>query len=188
MSDFYPGKQMTYRYCKGIWILLSIWILLCSSNFSWAEDIKEETQPGTSQSLYDKGVFIEQQNGFSGCAHAADWYLKAAESGHAEAQYRLASLYHGECSDIKDEAAARYWYMKAAEQGDVHAQVEAGLMYRHGWPNHDYKLAVQLFLQTAQQGNKRAQYELSAMYMYGIGVEQDEFLARKWLESVYDLQ
>jgi len=186
MSGFYPGKQMTYRHCKSVWVLLSIWILLCSGNFSQAEDIKEAAQLETPQSLYKKGTFIEQQKGFSGCAHAADWYLKAAESGHAEAQYRLASLYHGECSDIKDEVVARYWYVKAAEQGHVYAQVEAGLMYRHGWPNYDYKLAAQLLLQAAQQGNKRAQYELGEMYMHGIGVEQDEFLARKWLKSFHD--
>ena len=54
------------------------------------------------------------------------WYTKAAEQGHAEAQYELGLLYGtGGGTDHRipiDMAKRTYWYKKAAEQGHAEAQ------------------------------------------------------------------
>ena len=60
---------------------------------------------------------------------AIEWYKKAAEQGHAYAQFKLGYLYHylgelchhGVGVDQSDSTAMR-WYAKAAAQGDEQAQ------------------------------------------------------------------
>jgi tetratricopeptide (TPR) repeat protein len=64
--------------------------------------------------------YFEQDN----YAEAVKWYRKAAEQGHAEAQYALGYSYqygHGVAQD--DEEAAN-WYRKATEQGHEAARQE----------------------------------------------------------------
>ena len=48
---------------------------------------------------------------------AFEWYLKAAEQGHAKAQYML-----GCCYFMLDYTQAVHWWRKAAEQGLAEAQ------------------------------------------------------------------
>ena len=50
-------------------------------------------------------------------ATAAALYKKAAEQGHAEAQFHLGMCYLNGVGVRKDEATAVAWYRKAAEQG-----------------------------------------------------------------------
>ena len=47
---------------------------------------------------------------------------KAAEQGHAEAQYTLGVLYFNGWGVPQDVLRAEFWYRKAAEQGDAYAQ------------------------------------------------------------------
>ena len=57
---------------------------------------------------------------------------KAAEQGHADAQFLLGLMYDvGEGVPENDAEAVR-WYRKAAEQGDAPAQNNLGLMYGNG--------------------------------------------------------
>ena len=47
---------------------------------------------------------------------AFDWYKKAAEQGHGNAQYALGEMYM--CGGVEaDDEKAVYWYKKAAQQG-----------------------------------------------------------------------
>jgi TPR repeat protein len=57
---------------------------------------------------------------------AVKWYRRAAEQGHADAQYALAEMYHwGKEGVAKDETDAEELYRKAAAQG--HARAKAHL-------------------------------------------------------------
>ena len=51
---------------------------------------------------------------------AVYWYRKAAEQGHATAQFNLAVSYRNGEGVAQDHGQAAYWYEKAAAQG--HAQ------------------------------------------------------------------
>ena len=71
-----------------------------------------------------------------GVAEDADkavyWYEKAAEQGHAEAQWALGFMYD-DGSDVKqDYTKANYWYEKAADRGNSSAQNHLGMRYYEG--------------------------------------------------------
>lgn len=54
---------------------------------------------------------------------AAKWYRRAAEQGHAKAQFAAGNLYLGGVGVKADMAEARRWLQKAAEQGHQRAQM-----------------------------------------------------------------
>ena len=78
-------------------------------------------------------------------------YNKAAQQGHAEAQYELGSIHSqgwGEDSwgVPQNYAEAVKWYRKAAEQGDAEAQTNLGKMYATGsGTQHDDAAAAKWF-------------------------------------------
>ena len=53
---------------------------------------------------------------------AVEWYRKAAEQGHAQAQNNLAVCLDNGSGCAADKAEAFKWYKKAAEQGIKEAQ------------------------------------------------------------------
>lgn len=63
---------------------------------------------------------------------AAHWFGKAAEQGHAEAQYHLASFYLPGGGLPRDEQRAFQWCLRAAEQGVQKAQESLARMYFNG--------------------------------------------------------
>jgi len=65
-------------------------------------------------------------------AKAAEWFRKAAEQGHAEAQFTLSLLYHDRQGVQKDDAQAAKWLLKSAEQGYASAQKNLAVLYAGG--------------------------------------------------------
>jgi len=105
---------------------------------------------------------------------AVDWFSKAAEQGHMEAQTKLGFMYATGKGVAQNYHTAVYWCYKAAEQGDVISQYNLGLMYAEGQGvAKDNSLAVSWYSKAAAQGHARAQYNLGSMYANGIGVVKD---------------
>jgi TPR repeat protein len=63
---------------------------------------------------------------------AVKWFRRAAESGHAEAEYNLGLMLMNGQGVTKDSAEALKWYRRSAEQGYVLAQNNLGLMLAQG--------------------------------------------------------
>jgi TPR repeat protein len=63
---------------------------------------------------------------------AADWYLKSANQGFADAQTMLGVMYAKGIGLPKNLAEAISWYRKAAMQGNKHAQRNLGMLYSDG--------------------------------------------------------
>ncbi len=63
---------------------------------------------------------------------AAYWYQKAAEQGHAEAQFNLARLYATGQGVPRDQEQALRWVRAAASQGYAPAQARFGMRYAEG--------------------------------------------------------
>ena len=61
-----------------------------------------------------------------------EWYRKAAEQGHSQAQFNLGVMLANGRGIAKDEQEAVEWYRKAAEQGNVLAQINLGVMLANG--------------------------------------------------------
>ena len=83
-----------------------------------------------------------------------------AESGNADAQSDLGSMYYAGHGDLeKSELEAVKWYTKAAEQGSAIGQYNLGTMYLFGKGGLEKssKKAVELYTKAAEQGNEDAQ-------------------------------
>ena len=77
--------------------------------------------------MYDIGRGVPEDD-----AEAVRWYRRAAEQGHAGAQYFLGLMYDYGLGVPLDDAEAVIWYRLAAEQGDASAQNNLGVMYGTG--------------------------------------------------------
>jgi TPR repeat protein len=105
----------------------------------------------------------------------------AANSGHAEARFLLATLFlHGRGGVVKDEARAIRLYREQAEAGDARAQNALGQMLLHGQggPKNAAE-AVGWFRRAAEQKLAAAQSNLGYAYAHGEGIAPDK---RKALE------
>ena len=135
------------------------------------------------EEMYDSGkdnYYGETGNGGYD-AETVKRYLKEAEQGNADAQYRLGVMYgNGYGVQQNDEESAK-WYRKAAEQGHAYAQNDLGFLYQNGFgvERNDAE-AFRLYRLAAEQGDAMGQYNLGLMYEYGCGVPKNMRLARKW--------
>jgi len=95
-------------------------------------------------------------------AKAIPWYFKAAQQGHAEAQFWLGGLYAGTKQASKpDFTLSSQWYLKAAEQGHVGAQFSIARHYETGLGvEPDEAKATAWYLKAAQQGHAAAKNDL----------------------------
>ena len=107
-------------------------------------------------------------------------YRQAAETGCAEAQYRLGAGYsYGALP--QDDAEAVKWYRLAADQGHARAQHELGWMYEGGLGvAQDFAEAARLYRIAADLGVVGAQSDLGRLYRNGTGVPRDDVEALKW--------
>ena len=62
-------------------------------------------------------------------AEAGKWFRKAANGGHAAAQFNLGAMYTEGQGVAREYAEAAKWYRKAADRGDAKTQFNLGLMY-----------------------------------------------------------
>ena len=60
---------------------------------------------------------------------AVEWYRKAAEQGHGDAQLYLGNMYKNGYGVPEDLKAAVKWYRKSAEQGNAKGQHRMGWVY-----------------------------------------------------------
>lgn len=129
----------------------------------------EEAQISVAQA-YEKGEGVKESK-----LEASKWYGRAADQGNAEAQYRLATLFHEGAAGLKKnpERAFRL-YRAAAKQGHVEAQNWLGYSYQHGLGvKQDDKAAVAWYQKAADAKLAIAENNLGLMYLGGKGVEQD---------------
>ncbi|MCD8053923.1 MAG: sel1 repeat family protein [Lachnospiraceae bacterium] len=144
----------------------------------------EETQ---AEEMYIRG-FLHDANQvktpYRDDETAAACYAKAAELGHAEAQFYLGAFYQVGRGVPRDREKAIYWFRKAAEQGMGEAQFNMGTYYGEGKDiPRDSEKAVYWFQKSAENGIVHAQYNLGLYYYRGDGVEKNPTLARYWLEQ-----
>ncbi|MCY4638514.1 MAG: protein kinase [Acidobacteria bacterium] len=107
------------------------------------------------------------------CGTAVAWHQKAADSGHAHAQFEIGEL----CRKGMPAHAAAAWYRKAANQGHAGAQYQLGRLYDNDAtdePVDDHQMqaaeaALAWYRKAAAQGHLDAQYNLGRFYESGRG-------------------
>ena len=119
---------------------------------------------------------------------ATNWFCKAAEQGHAEAQYYLGLCYGYGHGAPQDYTEAVKWYREAAEQGHAEAQYYLGTCYSLGQGVQlDDSEAAKWFREAAEQGDAEAQFCLGWCYYDGGGVPQDHVEAYKWFKLAAEM-
>lgn len=109
--------------------------------------------------------------------------ISRAESGNADAQFQLGTMYIDGDVVKKDTATAAKWFLKAANQEVLAAQYYMGYAYRDGvGVPQNYKESAKWFRKAAEKGLSDAQYELGCLYIDGNGVPQNFVLAARWFE------
>lgn len=117
-------------------------------------------------------------------AQALPWYLKAAQSGVAEAQVRLAEFYAEGLVVEQDDEQAEAWFGRAAEQGDDEGQFALGL--HHEEVLGDNATAAVWYEKAARQGNPDAQYRLGLLLLGEPGVARHAVRAWMFLSLAAD--
>jgi TPR repeat protein len=115
------------------------------------------------------------------------WLRKAADQGHATAQYALAVNYAEGAGVKQDYAEALQWYRKAAEGGEAGAAYGVGFSYAKGeGVPQDYPEAVRWYRKAAEAGNAQGQYALGYSYHQGLGVPRDQSEGTRWMRRAAD--
>ena len=143
---------------------------------------------GDPESQYGIGEILSSANMHK---EAFEWYIKAAEQGHASAQFEVGSML-GSGKGVKKNAKESFnWYEKSAKQGHVFAETMLGAYYEHGvGVPQNYKLSYKWNKSAAQKGNPGAQLNLGYIYGNGLGVQRDVIKAYAWtnLAATYGLE
>jgi hypothetical protein len=112
-------------------------------------------------SLYADGLAVKRDD-----RAAAEWYRRAAEKGHVEAQFALGFLYlngagEGDKAVPANPAAAARWLRPAAESGNASGQYLLGQLYQEGrGVALDEAEALRWSLRAAEQGHAGAQFDV----------------------------
>lgn len=131
----------------------------------YATALKEFKADKDKNSYYNLGVmYFKGQGVKADHLRGVEWFKKAAEMGHVNAQFILGTLYDQGGDVVQDRAVAAKWYRKAAEQGHAQAQFNLGLMYTNGeGVPKDRKEAVTWLKKAARQGHMAAGKLLGVM-------------------------
>jgi TPR repeat protein len=109
---------------------------------------------------------------------AFQWFEKAANLGHTEAQFELGECYSSGKGVAASQLNAVVWLHKASDQGHVKALFSLG-MYLVATMK-DPSEAVACIRTAAECKNPEAQYQLGTYYHDGIGVEIDHAKGNFW--------
>ncbi len=104
-----------------------------------------------------------------------------AESGDADAQYRIGVMYRDGKGVPRYISEALIWFRRAAEQNEARAQAALGDIYRDGQGvEQDDKEAADWYAKAAAQGEPHGQSELGYIYGTGSGRPKDLVLSYMW--------
>jgi TPR repeat protein len=126
----------------------------------------------SAEELYQQGKALIEKRDKTLINDIFNCFLKAAEMGHAEAQYEVADCYHNGFSVAQDYAKAFEWFNKAAAQGLSDAEYQVGYRYHDGrGVAKDIKKAAAWWSKAAAKGNQMARIALDDLKSQGINID-----------------
>lgn len=115
---------------------------------------------------------------------AAEWYLKAAQQDHDDAQNNLGIMYSHGLGVAQDHKQAFELFLEAAERGNLAAMSNIGNCYYSGkGVEQDYGKAAEYHSKAAHLGYANSQEVLGEMYLDGKGVEKNPAKGAYWLKA-----
>ena len=136
----------------------------------------------TPEEQYQKGKQFYQNKNYK---NAFEWYKKAAEQGHVEAQNSLGWSYQYSYFGVdKDLVQAAYWYRKAAEQEHAIAQYNLGFCYKYGLGvDKDLVQAAYWYHKSAENGYADAKIALNKLEGSKIDQENEKLFDFKLITN-----
>jgi len=114
---------------------------------------------------------------------AVKWLRRAADQGHAQAQYHLGRCYDCGFGVGIDKMRAFMWHLAAGLQGDAHAQYQLGSSYYSGHGiERDRTKAVWWYTAAAEQKLANAEFALGQCFFVGQGVAENKEKAAEWCQ------
>jgi TPR repeat protein len=108
-----------------------------------------------------------------------------AESGNAQAQYRLAIQYQAGLGVVANPTQASHWMREAAAQDHGLALHGLGIMYLYGeCVEKNEQRAAECLQRAADQGLAGSMAVLAGMYEQGLGVEKNAARAKELYSAV----
>ncbi|OSM02484.1 putative serine/threonine protein kinase [Magnetofaba australis IT-1] len=146
------------------------------------KELEDKANQGDITSMYDLGMrYAEGRGARVNQSKAVDWFTRAAEAGHAQAQSKLGAAYQNGTGAPQDSNLAIQWYMKAAEQGQPEAQYQYALALATGAGiEQDQNKSLDWMEKAAENGVPQAQLALAQAYHKGQGRPQDMRNAFQW--------
>ncbi len=199
-GDLQAKKYLAWMYAGGAYgptnvIEVGADAQIRSGGFAPDHDLAEQwmrkaVDLNRAEGQYEFGCLLmseRNQQGYEDTnrfADAGEYFRKAAEQGHASAQYRLADMYHVGNLGNDQRSNCIPWFLKSAAQGNSEAQARLGELSRF-YPNSDLLKGynpTEMLLKSAEKGNLEAQFELARRYQEGDGVTKTPAEAFKWME------
>lgn len=100
--------------------------------------------------------------------------LKEAESGDADAQFKIGIFYQDGALVDQDPKVASEWFLKASNGGHVGATNSLGRLYANGLGvERNPEKAVALYELASERGSLEGRLNLATAYLTGRGIKQD---------------
>ncbi|MBQ8012903.1 MAG: caspase family protein [Treponema sp.] len=156
-----------------------------AGNASGEQNYVSQTSSATSDSKTSEEYMTLGINEYEAGNHgkALDSFKKAANMGHAYAQFLVGLFYEEGDSVAQNFVEAAKWYNLSAQQGIDGAQYNLGDLYYSGkGVQQSYSEAKKWYLLAAEKGNKAAQYSLGWLFEHGQGVNKDTHIALSYYQ------
>lgn len=161
---------------------------LPTTETGWKTYFKELDRSKDAQSCFTLGSFYAAghpqltRSGKPDADKAFDYYEKAAELGHPEAQYRLGYCYENKLGIRRANLElAQKWYLKAADQEVPVAQLRVGqLFFDDKGVFYNRKLAFYYLSKAAERGLPEAQRMAGDCHKLGWGTDRNYVKALTW--------
>ena len=133
---------------------------------------------------YEKGMQAYDSEDYQ---TAYQEFKESAETGDANSQFMLGTLYYFGYGLEKNESEAIAWFRKSDAQGNTQATEMLNFIKIcneiKAKANNLESIVIEKIKNEAAKGNKEAQYNLGGMYYYGLGLEKDYAEAFKWYQK-----
>ncbi len=166
---------------RFFFVFFVVFSLCATVDYSYSQENAEE-----SLKLYQKGEKSEEEGNNE---EAFKWFLKAAELGDGDAQYKLAFAYLKGKGVAKNYERTVYWFKKSHAKSIPDIKKISGTlgrMYENGNGfEKDYIKAFEMYTIAVERlgYNREIAARLGMLYLEGKGVEQSNTNAAYWFSK-----
>lgn len=145
------------------------------------EEAAPQEPPPNAQAEFEVGVQLCQMKEY---LMGLEALTRAAEQGHAQAQFLCGCMYRQGVGVEADGRQALTWLRRSGKQGVLEAQMACAEIYETGsGAKLNLKQALYWYEQAAKQGSLAAQLKCGNMYYRGRAENRNPKKARRWLEA-----